>query len=407
MAIKELLTRFAINYDTYENWSKTDTPEQGANLVLLPGDIGLCAVSNINEGDDKITNPPTVLFKVGDGVTSFGQLKWASATAADVYSWAKAETVEIDSTTKKLVFKTGDDIKLSLDLSGFTTEDKTIELAARVAALEAANGDASAGNEIVEQLAELTNKLEIIQGEGDGSILKVLADSKTYTDNSINSLSSNISDISDDIITLKSDLAKEVASRNDADDSLAARLAALEAFFAEADHDGVDGGLTDALDSLIEIQKYLSGDGSATDGLLDIVSEHTKDIENIWKIVDSDTGTLETRVRTLESETAQQDSSITELQKITAGFSESETIESALISVQQTAENAQEVATNVYGLASELNTVIHDPDQGLAKAYELALTATSEIAAIKADYLTSKDEYIFNCGSSQEVLHAK
>ena len=78
-----LNTRIKLRYDSYENWSKS-------TLTLLPGEVALCYVE-ANNSEIKNT-APTVLFKVGDGEHTFKDLKWASARAADVYDWAKAET---------------------------------------------------------------------------------------------------------------------------------------------------------------------------------------------------------------------------------------------------------------------------------------------------------------------------
>ena len=83
MAEKFLNTRIALRIDTFENWSKTEVAEQGANLVLKRGEIGLCEIPS---GNANAQTAPTVLFKVGDGTSTFGALKWASALAADVYS---------------------------------------------------------------------------------------------------------------------------------------------------------------------------------------------------------------------------------------------------------------------------------------------------------------------------------
>lgn len=85
-----LNTRFKLKYDTYANWTldtvKTQTEKTNANLVLLEGEIGICALESPDQGAQ---TAPTVLFKVGDGINSFKNLKWASALAADVFDWAK------------------------------------------------------------------------------------------------------------------------------------------------------------------------------------------------------------------------------------------------------------------------------------------------------------------------------
>lgn len=79
---KTLKTRIQLKYDTLANWNAVaDT--------FVPNKGEVCFVE-IPTGDNTATTAPTVLFKVGDGATTWGALKWGSALAADVYSWAKA-----------------------------------------------------------------------------------------------------------------------------------------------------------------------------------------------------------------------------------------------------------------------------------------------------------------------------
>lgn len=82
MAEKLIKTRLKLKYDTFANWEKIKT-----TFVPLKGEVCLIEVPN---NVDPIHNAPSILFKVGDGVTAFGDLKYGSALAADVYSWAKA-----------------------------------------------------------------------------------------------------------------------------------------------------------------------------------------------------------------------------------------------------------------------------------------------------------------------------
>lgn len=78
---KTLKTRIQLKYDTLANWNAVaDT--------FVPNKGEVCFVE-IPTGDSTATTAPTVLFKVGDGTTTWGALKWASALAADVYAWAK------------------------------------------------------------------------------------------------------------------------------------------------------------------------------------------------------------------------------------------------------------------------------------------------------------------------------
>lgn len=94
--VKNLNTRIALKYDSYENW-------QTHNPILLKGEIAIAelpvsenkpgvGVPNADGSTPAIQNAPNILIKVGDGTNPYNDLKFVSALAADVYSWAKAAT---------------------------------------------------------------------------------------------------------------------------------------------------------------------------------------------------------------------------------------------------------------------------------------------------------------------------
>lgn len=87
MATEKIInTRIQLKYDTLANWNAN------SSLVLKQGEVGICAIPTAptTDPDKKLqVTPPAIMFKVGDGVTPFGSLNWASALAADVYAWAK------------------------------------------------------------------------------------------------------------------------------------------------------------------------------------------------------------------------------------------------------------------------------------------------------------------------------
>ena len=86
MAEKTLNARFQLKYDKLADWQKTDTPNQGANLVLKKGEIAFCEIPT-NGGKVGQETPPAVMFKVGDGEKTFAQLPWGTGLAGDVYDW--------------------------------------------------------------------------------------------------------------------------------------------------------------------------------------------------------------------------------------------------------------------------------------------------------------------------------
>ena len=94
--VKNLNTRIALKYDSYQNW-------QTHNPILLKGEIAIAELPvngnkpgvgepNAEGSTPAIQNAPNILIKVGDGTNQYNDLKFVSALAADVYSWAKAAT---------------------------------------------------------------------------------------------------------------------------------------------------------------------------------------------------------------------------------------------------------------------------------------------------------------------------
>ena len=173
MAIKELKTRIQLKYDSYANWTNDTVENQGANLVLLKGELGICEVQASNEQTKDANIVPTVLFKVGNGTDPFKSLPWASAKAADVYGWAKASDVVLEGKTIKFV-----GTNKTVVLNYATPEEVkaiTDPLAARVTALE---GKFGTDGDVAVQLADHESRLDIIEGEGAGSIKKAAADAQ-------------------------------------------------------------------------------------------------------------------------------------------------------------------------------------------------------------------------------------
>lgn len=94
MVTKEIKTKIALRYLDYTTWSaeafQTEKP--------LKGEVWFCEVPT---GNANATTAPTMLFKVGDGINTFGALKWASALAADVYTWAKQANLPVERADEK------------------------------------------------------------------------------------------------------------------------------------------------------------------------------------------------------------------------------------------------------------------------------------------------------------------
>lgn len=152
MANKTLQTRISLKIDTWANWNTA----AGKAHVLKRGEIAFVQIGNdippITGGtaateapEGLINNPNAVLYKVGDGVTTFENLKWGSAIAADVYDWAKAASVAYNSTTQKIEFKdaSGNAIGDGIDLSSLASDTDLNKLKSELTDLINSGGTAN------------------------------------------------------------------------------------------------------------------------------------------------------------------------------------------------------------------------------------------------------------------------
>lgn len=443
MAIKELQTRIQLKHDSYSAW----TTAPGKDLVLLAGEIAVCEIPSTNN-DSNVA--PTVLFKVGNGTSTFESLPWASAKAADVYSWAKASDVQLDGKTIKFI---GTDKTITLN---YVTESEvkaiTDPLAGRVAALEGKFGETG---DVAAQLADHESRLDTIEGEGAGSIKKAAADAQaaaeaaaatdatakanaaeaaakehatglntamntrvedlesakaasdnriTANENAIKALqdttipgvisdyedadkaindkigtgfdetntvakaveeakaagttaqqqvtdltngavatnASNISKNAGDIAQLREDLTDEIGAREDADDALNTRLEKVEAFFEVAEGEQ----LNTALDTLKEIQDYLTGDGDAANDLITRVAAAEQDIDDLEKEFAAGG-----RVAQAEAGITAVGNRATTLENIVKGYTDEGSVKTAVDAAQEAANNAAAAASTADGKA--------------------------------------------------------
>lgn len=91
MANTTFNTRIQNKVDTYENWKLVET-----SFIPLKGEICIATVSTQEGG---VQSPPQTLIKIGDGKTTFQNLKWLSATAADVADFLKGSNPTLPATS--------------------------------------------------------------------------------------------------------------------------------------------------------------------------------------------------------------------------------------------------------------------------------------------------------------------
>ena len=142
MAIEKLInTRIQLKYDSLENWSSK-------NPTLKSGELAIAYLPPKGTGNAPAASSEAVLFKVGPG--EFNSLPWASAIAADVYSWAKKSEAEFTTWVKGLI-DIGD-----IDLSNYYNKTQVDNLIANNSTNDKAYADgvaATAKSEAIETAA--------------------------------------------------------------------------------------------------------------------------------------------------------------------------------------------------------------------------------------------------------------
>ena len=112
---KTINTRLKLKYDTLANWTTVAN-----TFIPLRGEMCVVEVPS-DDTSGTATNPPTIVFKVGDGTTKFANLPWCSGYAADVYSWAKKSESDFIAWAKTQITPDGAITAASLSGSGTNT----------------------------------------------------------------------------------------------------------------------------------------------------------------------------------------------------------------------------------------------------------------------------------------------
>ena len=269
--ITKFYTRVQLKYDTWANWN-TDAAKA---IIPLKGEVCLVEIPSGASSGMQDT-PPSVLMKVGDGVTTFGQLPWLSALAADVHSWAKKSEADFKTWLDKTAgFATDAELEsVSSAVSSLDATVKTIQgdlgtaqndikalkntdtsHGDRLTALETAvgtNGDGDSLSTRVGALettmaAEQTNidnlevAMEIVRGADsvEGSIAKALKDAKAYSDEKDSAQTTALEKYADD-----AELAAIASAKSYTDQ----REAAIKQAYEAAD-EAINGKLTTLIGS--------------------------------------------------------------------------------------------------------------------------------------------------------------
>lgn len=160
-------TRVQLKYDSWERWNSDENKVK----VPLAGEVCLVAIPSTGVDGSVPSEAPAVLMKVGDGTTPFKDLKWLSAKAADVHSWAKMSESDFKAWL------------VSTDGPALATAQSVTDAVARIAANELAiSGHATRieGLETALGVGEgvdgsITDRVKTLEGEMDDAQEDILA----------------------------------------------------------------------------------------------------------------------------------------------------------------------------------------------------------------------------------------
>lgn len=313
---KILNTRIVLKNDTLENWN-------GSSIVLKAGEVALAKIEAPQSGTEP--KVPTYLMKVGNGESTFTNLNWLAASAADVYSWAKKPSLayedlpevlrtEIDNLQAALGdgSSVADTVKNAIDALDVTDAevtnqfvtavkqedgkiavtrralsaadiptlgiDKITGLSDKLTALE--NADTANSNAIT----EINNKIGEVAA--DKTLVQMIADAQaaaTYDDTAIKA---DIKANSDAIDIIEADYLK-AADKTELSNAIAlkANQADLEAEIArakaaeQANADAItlltDGVDQDKVDGVKDLINYVETHGAEVTGMKEDIQANT------------------------------------------------------------------------------------------------------------------------------------
>lgn len=199
------------------------------------------------------------------------------------------------------------------DLETWMATAKT-QISNNASAAEAASNAAAAAQGDVDALEEYVGTLP--EGVTASSIVAYIEEktSGIATEGAMTALSGRVSTVEGKVAAIEGDYLKaadktelegkitaEAEAREAADGELSDRLDEVEAFFQTAEGESLDA----ALDTLVEIQKYITTEGSEADQMVKDIAQNARDIDALEGRMDtaeSDIDAVEGRMTTAEGE---------------------------------------------------------------------------------------------------------
>ena len=442
MANERILnTRVQLKYDSYANWtSETLGDGKGAKFVLKAGEIGICYLpTDYSEGQVVGSQPPQILFKVGNGTAIFSELPWVSAKAADVYAWAKQASLPVtkegtgnvvaniawDEVTKGIKFTTVS-VATSEGLEQLNNRVSTIEktyasdndLSAAVEVINAAIALKADKTYVDEQLGLKVNVSDFNTFKTDSTT--AIATAKAAGDNAQSDL--NAYKTSNDVAVAKkadqtaldavSAIANAAATKTALEEEIARAKAAEEAN-AAAIVRLTEGVSQEEIDGVNDLINYVNEHGTEVTGMKEDIADNAKTISGeVARATAKEnelTGLINTNIQNIQNNTDAIDAlNITDgkVEKAKSADVASSLDDAAIAQVKEIVVNKATDADTVDGM--------HAADFATKAQGALADTALQKIVTTENGGLVvtnnnqididSNVVFVFKCGSSTELV---
>lgn len=408
MAEKILNTRILLKYDTLENWNATTT-------YLRKGEVAIATVASGNTQEVNSIEAPQVLVKVGDGKTLFKDLPFITAKAGDVYTWAKKANLDYNDLPKTLRDEI-DALQAAVGAEGSVAKQIEDAIKAAVEGLDVT--DAEAANEVVVAVPQADGKVAPVRRK------LVAADIPELTQEKITGLPKTLSDLNTAITNETS--ARETAVQNAkdhadqkvnalADGAVATNTAAISAInnettgiLAQAKADATtkaDDALTAAkADATTKADAALTNAKTYTDDQIKTINGVNAGLSDRVKAIEDDYLKAEDKTALAAATTEVANNLATEVQ---ARKDADTALDNRLKEVETFFVFADEETKNeAYDTLREIQDYITSDQTGATEMLQKINQNTSDIDAIKTDYLKAADKTALEKAISDETTRA-
>lgn len=259
-------TRVQLKYDSWERWNSDENKVK----VPLAGEVCLVAIPSVGVDGSVPSEAPAVLMKVGDGTTPFKDLKWLSAKAADVHSWAKMSESDFKAW---LVSADGPALATAQSVTDAVARIAANELAisghaTRIEELEAALG---VGEGTDGSISDRVSDLETSMGTvlGDKNTAGSIAEAKAQADKGVADAATAQAAAEAAQATANAN-ATAIGVLNGDDAGKSVRTIATEAIAAYADPEAAEGTINTLTEILDWMQGVDEGEGGASALIADV-----------------------------------------------------------------------------------------------------------------------------------------